>query len=69
MALLGLAMVIFDEDQSTILPKIERGLPAMRDAGVAELAIYQDSVLEGITFATDRNAWKELAAVIEPYQR
>ncbi|MFH1007192.1 MAG: hypothetical protein V1800_06790 [Candidatus Latescibacterota bacterium] len=64
----GLATPLFDQDQSAIMAKIEKGLPALRNAGLAELALYQDNMLENMTFATDRNAWKELANIIAPYR-
>jgi len=60
----ALEMAIFEGG----LEKIARGLPAVRDAGAVELALYQDTVLEDLTFAGDRNAWKDLAKIVAPYQ-
>ena len=60
----ALEMAIFDGN----LDLVARGLPAVRDAGAVELALYQDTVLEDLTVQGDRNAWQELAKIIAPYQ-
>ena len=60
----ALEMAIFDGG----LDKIARGLPAVRDAGAEELALYQDSVLEDLTVQGDTNAWKQLGKIVASYQ-
>jgi hypothetical protein len=60
----ALEMAIFDGK----LDLVAQGLPAVRDAGAVELALYQDTVLEDVTVQGERNAWRDLAAIIAPYQ-
>jgi hypothetical protein len=40
----------------------------VRAAGAVELALYQDTVLEDMTVQGERNAWKDLAALLAPFQ-
>jgi len=49
------------------LEKIAQGLPAVRDAGAEELALYQDPALEDLPFQGSRNAWKQWAEISAPY--
>ncbi len=60
----ALEMAIFDGG----LDKIRLGLPAVRDAGAVELALYQDTVLEDLTVQGDGNAWKQLGKIVASYQ-
>jgi hypothetical protein len=60
----ALEMAIFDGG----LDLIARALPAVRDAGAEELALYQDTVLEDLTFQGETNAWRQLGKVVAPYQ-
>lgn len=60
----ALEMAIFDAN----LDLVAKGLAAVRAAGAVELALYQDTVLEDMTVQGDRNAWKDLANLIAPYQ-
>jgi hypothetical protein len=60
----ALEMAIFDGG----LDKIARGLPAVHDAGAVELALYQDTVLEDLTFEGEGNAWRQLGKMVAPYQ-
>lgn len=60
----ALEMAIFDAD----LGLISRGLPAVRDAGAVELALYQDTVFEDSTVQTGNDAWRELAGITEEYR-
>lgn len=60
----GLEMAIFDGK----LDLVAQGLPAVRAAGAVELALYQDTVLEDLSVQGDRNAWRDLAAIIAPFQ-
>jgi uncharacterized lipoprotein YddW (UPF0748 family) len=60
----ALEMAIFDGK----LDLVAQGLPAVREAGASELALYQDTVLEDLTVQGERNVWRDLAAIIAPYQ-
>jgi hypothetical protein len=60
----ALEMAIFDGG----LELIARGLPAVCDAGAAELALYQDTVLEDLTVQGDTNAWRTLGKIVAPFQ-
>ena len=60
----ALEMAIFDGK----LELVAQGLPAVRDAGASELALYQDTVLEDLTVQGEGNAWRNLAAIVAPYQ-
>jgi hypothetical protein len=60
----ALEMAIFDAN----LDLVAKGLPAVRAAGAVELALYQDTVLEDMTVQGERNAWKDLAALLAPFQ-
>jgi uncharacterized lipoprotein YddW (UPF0748 family) len=60
----ALEMAIFDGG----LELIARALPAVRDAGAAELALYQDTVLEDLTMQGDTNAWRTLGKIVAPFQ-
>lgn len=47
---------------------LAQALPAVRDAGAAELALYQDTAIEDANVRGERNAWRHLAEIILPYQ-
>jgi uncharacterized lipoprotein YddW (UPF0748 family) len=60
----ALEMAIFDGG----LELIARALPAVRAAGAAELALYQDTVLEDLTVQGETNAWRALGKLVATYQ-
>ena len=60
----ALEMAIFDGN----LDMVAKGLPAIREAGGVELALYQDTVLEDLSVQGDRNAWRDLGKIVAPYQ-
>jgi len=63
----GLELCCF-EGRETMMPKIERGLPAALNAGASEVSFYQCTVFEDWTVNGETNAWKDLGKVIAPYQ-